>query len=251
MKKILFLIVYIILLSCSAQNNSNRLEKVGIFGNIEKYQVIKMEILDEPKMDTTQIETFLYNDMNKLIEAHTKILIPNYSFSKKIIYNKKNQRIKEIWKTNNKRTSEYIYIYKNDLVIDINSKQKNKNKIKYFNNHLYYDNAELIKSKFKLYHIIQETNDTIYIETGTLHFKNEFLIKEISKKYYPDYSITFNNTYIRDKKGLLKEKIELIEEEKLKFTYKYEFDKQGSWIEQKEFKDGKLNYIQKRVISYK
>jgi hypothetical protein len=254
-KKILPLFLLLSLIGC----NYKIINKPGLKGRIKKVIDYKIRIdkddIGNSKLDTVSILTTNYNRKGQIIE--TGILMPqsNSVYKGTNVYDSKGRILKEVGHFDNK---EIIveYEYNDTLIHRTHSKAVFDGIITEMNEVYFYDKQQkLIKRKYSEISIGQKSMDTISISEFVYNYDQNERVKESIFKFWSvnDTLTTTKNTYefndigLKIKTDKFNAQDSLIETE----IYKYDFDKNGSWIVKKTYENDTLKYINTRKIEYR
>lgn len=243
-------------------------EKKGLYGKIKNYDeifLVKKDIeKNESFFDTIQKIKYDFNEKKKVkkknvwAKLNKKILIKTSTYE----FDNNDRILKEVTVSSIKgerdsTTREHYYTYnENNQLSEIKSSNENEKVISNENYKYYYDNTnQLIKTEYNYIRIILDKKDTI--TTKVLRFynikgllKNEKYIYTNINNEKENYIISYKYKYNRRN---LKSKISKSNnegDEKFEQTFKYDFDKNESWILQKGYKENELVSKTIRLIEY-
>ncbi len=259
-------LLFILAFSCNYQT----LDKTGLKGRVKHFTEYRIKLTEDTvgqqiKYDTVLIQKINYNKYGQI--DFSKYIIPaKLRSSSKMYYNSRNLTIKEVCTaydlTENNKIHHfdinYTYTFKDSLVLKCTTLSTIDSLEYHTTEQNYYDsNNQITRQTNYSIGIEKKSRDTILWQKATFYYQsNKNLIKSISQDYNFYDSTMNSNTYIftyDDSTNLLVKESEFDKNDTLKNTsiFKYQLDKNGSWIEKKEFDEtGKLNYIYTRDIQY-
>jgi hypothetical protein len=232
------------------------IDKPGLKGRVKEFTNYQMSMKnidnDSILRDTFFITTTKFNKKGKVIEFSSLYTHSNSTYKGINIYDSNNRIIKEIGYYDD---NEIIvdYFYKDTILQKICSKSEMDDEINEMNeNYFYSDKGKLLKRITS--NIFIKNNDTVSLSNWIYKYdSNErpYESETVMNNVRDSMKKTLNKFEYNDL-GLQIKALEYNENDSLINTdiYKYKFDKKGSWIEKKNYKNDTLKYLTTRIIEY-
>lgn len=258
-KKNYYILIFAILslYSCSKSNSRIR----GINGKVERINTIQLNILSDSlnhlKFDTASNEILLFNNKGVYKESTTRYynngeitLIENVKYQ----YQKNNLLKKQIIKTNKDYGNCVVnYLYNDTLIDKVFSTSENRKDLEFIAKYYYQKNGKIDHiSQINFYTDSIKNNSVIISKQYDKYDKDENISISIDSSFYSGNVLITKTKYLyNDKKDIVKEIIVKSDNKTNTIEFKYDYDKNGNWFLENEYKNKKLNTITKQIIKYK
>lgn len=246
MKKYSSLFLLLFLLSCNYQF----IDKPGLKGKVKKFTEYKMSIENNIVKDTFSITTTTYNRKGQIVDQIIE-LKNGETFNQDFEYDKKENLIKEIsYYDNNKIVVNYEY--KDTLLIRAYSISEADSIYTKMDEIYYYNDKNKLDSRHYSQILISDNDTSTY--NNKYFYDNNEKLNEYTTQYKSISDSIFSKTKFEyNKFGLYSKTYSYDNNDKLTTIdeYKYEYDKNGSWVKKEIIRNDTLEYIYTRKIDYK
>ena len=234
------------------------LKELFLKGNVKSVRVIPYQVKENKKhrIQKTAVKKFYYDENLFLLANEQGYVVQQIMFADRNVFNLKTE---VTYDDNNRETNLKVYDETDTLLreytLTYDDKEKKMQKTVYFpktGKEYLMLSSDTNKRSYPTYATYY--NKSVKYTKKTKYKKNGFVTHQITKSNEKNKSLETVYTYKKEpfptEMLLIFEKKTHNKAKKINYTFSYQYDEKGNWIEKKCFSEGKLVYIVEREITY-